>query len=645
MKKWHSVLWVVLVALAIGSAYGLFMGGGYESKIASVNGDKITYSQFRRALNDLNTRIDSLRSYARMYGVSESMFITSILGGNKPEQVALDACVKEKLIDTIKDSFAIHLDSDWFKEMLVKSFPQGITDAQGNVNMDVYQGYVKRLASTPAEFEKAKEEELKRKLVTEFLRCAEYSSNHHSKSDFLENSASKSFALLTFPLDKFLKEVEQEKIDEKELELFYQKNKEAYRVPEKRKLIYWKIDAQEYAEKIEIDNHMIQQFYDKNKTALFRVPPKVTVRRLVLHADQKNRPAIFKKAQELKKEFTNKPEGFVEAVKIHSQEASSKNGGLITIAERGRLDVEVEAAAFKLKNPGDLSSVIKTQKGYEILQLVERFKAEEKPLDAVRDEVIKVLKTRRAVHMLKGDLEILMHSLKSNTDALTDFVKNNNLKPQETDFLSEKDTTGESFEAALAKKVFSNRSAEYGFILHENKYIVYRVKSVEKTFIPTLDAVQEDVESSFYESKAKDAQRLAVKNAKESILNKKATIEDVAKAQGVKLVITESMKKDKRGGKLKGFEGIAGLRSKLFGLTDAAQVLTVKHKDEIVLGQLQEAQIEETSFEAGKKKIIKKEKIKKADLVINAFIASLYRNAKIEVDSKILGDYASDTKD
>ena len=66
-------------------------------------------------------------------------------------------------------------------------------------------------------------------------------------------------------------------------------------------------------------------------------------------------------------------EDFATLAGIYSEDPGSKdNGGELGFVNRGSLDPAFEAAAFALKNPGDVSEIIESQFGYHIIQLIER---------------------------------------------------------------------------------------------------------------------------------------------------------------------------------------------------------------------------------------------------------------------------------
>lgn len=64
-------------------------------------------------------------------------------------------------------------------------------------------------------------------------------------------------------------------------------------------------------------------------------------------------------------------EDFATLAILYSQDGSAKNGGELGFVGRGELVKAFEAVAFKLK-PGELSSIVETEFGFHIVQLVER---------------------------------------------------------------------------------------------------------------------------------------------------------------------------------------------------------------------------------------------------------------------------------
>jgi len=67
-----------------------------------------------------------------------------------------------------------------------------------------------------------------------------------------------------------------------------------------------------------------------------------------------------------------KGEDFATLANLYSEDPGSMTkGGELGFVGRGELFTEFEAAAFSLK-PGELSPIVKTQKGYHIIQMIER---------------------------------------------------------------------------------------------------------------------------------------------------------------------------------------------------------------------------------------------------------------------------------
>ena len=635
MKKWHSVLWVVLAAFVLGIVftYQRRSDPGSE-RVASVNGSSISFKQYHRVLNEIRMQIDMYKNYAKAYGISVDLFL-NMAGLNNPERAAFDRCVRNELIDQEAADLNIKLNLDYFSEQLAKTLPPQLKDQAGQINMEAYKFYLSKLLTTISEYEDSMGEEFKRELFNDFVRKSAYISNNEAKEVFEQGNLKKSFQVLSFPLENFLNEVKKEEPEAKELKEFFQKDKENYRVPEKRKAEYWIISPQEYAKKIVVDDDAIQAFYARNKSSLFRIPPKIKVKHILIKVDEKDTPEkvskLLDKAKDVHKQAIQNPEKFDQLVKKYSQDTqTTAKGGVIDFFERGTYDPEFERVAFRLKEKNEISDIVKTDKGYEIVQLMERVAASEKSLESVRDEIIKTIKARKALNSLKGDIERVLYETKRDKDAISKFVEKNGLKTEKTEWLTQKDTQGIELKNLLAEKLFPEQKKEIvqGVFTHKDDQVLYRSIEVEKSFIPELTKTEKAVLQNYFRHKAKRKQKVEVRKAKRELLQKKINMEELSKKLNLKLITTGLVSKKDEVDSLKEAKQLI---QNAFILDDPFQVLSSRDDSNYYLVKLIESEKIETEVFAEQKRDIKKtEEFKAASLCLEGFIASLLRLAKIE---------------
>lgn len=112
------------------------------------------------------------------------------------------------------------------------------------------------------------------------------------------------------------------------------------------------------------------------------------------------------------KERVKKGEDFATLANLYSEDPGSyTKGGELGFVGRGALYPEFEAAAFSLK-PGEISPVIKTQKGYHIIQMIER-----------RGENINV----RHILMIPKASQTAMIKSKKDIDKIASLIKSDSI--------------------------------------------------------------------------------------------------------------------------------------------------------------------------------------------------------------------------
>lgn len=127
-----------------------------------------------------------------------------------------------------------------------------------------------------------------------------------------------------------------------------------------------------------VDEKSLKEYYEKNKKDF--TEPEKTHSKHILVKDKKLADEIYEK---LKKD----PSKFESLAMEYSIDSSGKQGGDIGAHEKGTLVPEYESALEKLKNPGDISPVVKTQFGYHIIKLVSREKGKTPAFEDIKDEL------------------------------------------------------------------------------------------------------------------------------------------------------------------------------------------------------------------------------------------------------------------
>ena len=643
MKKWHSVLWVVFASLAASTFVGYLVNKSNNPKqitIAKVNGQDIKLFDFQKSLNDMRNQIEMYKDYARRTGISMDLFL-SMAGLLNPEQAALDSCINNKIFDIEKAYYNIDVDQKSFEKELIEKLPEFLKDASGNINLDVYRRYLMQMNMTPSEFEDKLQHSLERETYQAFLQLANYIPTKKLQNIFTDGIAKKSFSLVKFNFDDYLKKAENQNISDVDVKNFFDINKENYRIPEKRAAAYWFVKSADYTKNILIDDSTIESFYEKNKSSLFRIAPKVKVRHIFFQVNKNDSAekieSVLKTAKDIKEKVESKNANFADMAKQYSQDTKTvATGGLVNYFEKGTYDPEFEKAALRLQKEGEISDIVKVANGFELIQLEHRLAASSKPLDQVRDEIEKTLKAKKSLTNLRAELQKVIHEITSNETVLASFLKENNLKQVETKLLENNNVNDDELEHVLVEKIFASdkKQGQYGFFAFKQDYVLFKVANIQKSYIPTVDSIKANIIKDMHKNNAKKMLKNALNVAKRSILDKKQNLKIVAESLGTSVIETKAIKKLDKLDDLaidESFNRIA------FMLDSNDQVLSFKDKSNYYLVQLKN--IESTnliSFADEKIALIQSEKEKEKGSYLQAFIASLLRNARIEKFEKYL---------
>jgi peptidyl-prolyl cis-trans isomerase D len=182
-----------------------------------------------------------------------------------------------------------------------------------------------------------------------------------------------------------------------EMREYFDKNRAAYSVPEKRGLAILLIDQAKLEQSINPAEGELRRAYENEKDR-FRMPDRVKVRHILLKTTGKapEEDAKMKtKAEDLLKQIRGGAD-FADLARKNSEDpGSAQKGGDLDWVVRGQTVKQFEETAFSLK-PKEISNVVKTEYGYHIIQVLDREAAQLKTFEEVRSQITDEFRKQRA---------------------------------------------------------------------------------------------------------------------------------------------------------------------------------------------------------------------------------------------------------
>jgi peptidyl-prolyl cis-trans isomerase SurA len=164
----------------------------------------------------------------------------------------------------------------------------------------------------------------------------------------------------------------------------------------------------EVGSKIIISHEEIVKYYNEHKAEFVR-PETVVLREIFVSTEGKpdaDIPALRKKAEGLRDRILNNGEDFGEFAKRYSDSPTAPQMGELGTFQRSQLDPKIAEKVFAL-NRSQMTDVMETKTGFEILQVRERYEAGEQPLDKVDPEISNKLYEEKMEPGLRAYLEML----------------------------------------------------------------------------------------------------------------------------------------------------------------------------------------------------------------------------------------------
>jgi peptidyl-prolyl cis-trans isomerase SurA len=163
---------------------------------------------------------------------------------------------------------------------------------------------------------------------------------------------------------------------------------EDFKTQIRNQLLTQELIRKEVGSRIIISHEDVVKYYDAHKQEYVR-PETVVLREIFVSTDGKpaaDIPALRKKAENLRDRVSKNGDDFGELAKHFSDSSTAQQSGELGSFGRTQLDPGIADKVFSL-NRGQMTDVIQTKTGFEILQVQERYQSGEQPLEKVEGEI------------------------------------------------------------------------------------------------------------------------------------------------------------------------------------------------------------------------------------------------------------------
>ncbi len=627
------VLWITLLAMALLFSPALFRRqSSMRSAVVTVNNEPIETLPYERKVAQETERIHFFRE---QFGAQAEDFLQQ-LGLNNPRSMALQSLIQDELLNQAAGAIPLRISPDYVVQLLQN--PAGFSKELGDVipyylfdeqkttiNTQRLNQYLHRYKLNLSDFEKTIEDAIKRSVLRSMVTTALYLSPTTIKNYYIENYLGKSFRVFEFSLNAFLKKAHEGSVSDEQLAAFFEKYSKNYLVPEKRSGFYWEFSPDTY--NVSVSAGEIEAYYAAQKTKKYiETPAQVQVKRILIGvadtADNEAVKATEEKAQKIKSELSANPSDFdALAQKYSDDKASASKGGLLEFFKKGEKNPEFERAAFRLQHDGDISDMVVTDQGFEILQRVARKPVTYKTLTEVTPDILATLRLQKFKTLFNEDMTKFMNR-STTQELLKTFAQDKKAVAKTLDNQERND------ESRIVSKLFKLKVGDWAFFVEGDKGYALQLKSIEKAHKPELEQAKEKVRSDYFLQKARELQEETLKQA--ANLAREHKFDEIKKLGGLEKQYGPLKKDDKE--KIKDLikQGVPVEEMLALSQLEGTSINSGGHARDFLIYFESREPFVQAEFDAQKSKVTQALYADEKSFIERGFVASLYRTATLQ---------------
>ncbi len=421
VKALSVSLWIVVASFIFFIFYSWGTGGRILREninvIATVGKQEITIEEYKSNLFQTLQRLSRMQRGRLTRGMIKGMGI--------PEQV-LQGLISDRIIFFLADKLNLVATDEEVRDKIINS-PEFQRDGKF-IGFDEYRQILAYNRIDLKDFEDSKRiEVLKEKFINVLT-----SSISVSEKDVLDHYKREKEKL---NVEYVIVDISSIQIDREptkdELKKWFEKNKESFKIPEKRKGEYVIIDIEKTKSEVDVTESEIRDYWAENQF-LFQIPEKRKVSRIFLKFDEKEKGKVAEKAKDIASKLRD-GESFEELAKKFSQDEKAKDGGNWGFDYTAIFSQE-ELKKIQEMSLNEISDPVELKDAFSILKVTEIVPPSVRPLEEVSSQIREVLIYEKAQKLAQKRGEELAKEAKKSK-SLSKVAKTRGFEVKTTPFL------------------------------------------------------------------------------------------------------------------------------------------------------------------------------------------------------------------
>lgn len=357
---------------------GSYIVGGNNNAAAKVGNTEIARGEFEMAYQNERNRMQAQLGDYFSQMLADPAYVESF------RKSVLDRMINDVLLDQQAEALGLRISDAQVRSMIL-DMPQ--FQSNGKFDQEIYQASLRRAGFSPDSFAEYMRRELVREQLLNALQTSEFTLPGEVQSEGKLFTQTRDVRTITIDLNEFAKKVD---LTDEEIQDYYKANPEMFTRPEQVKVAYIELSADELKKQIQISDEDVKKYYDEHLDKYSTEEQRRVAHILVEGDDEAKAQAIL--------DELNGGADFAKLAEEKSDDfGSAENGGDLGWIERDVMDPAFEEAAFALKNPGDMTGLVKSDFGYHIIKLEELKGAVAKPFSEVAAEIKQEMVDQKAV--------------------------------------------------------------------------------------------------------------------------------------------------------------------------------------------------------------------------------------------------------